>query len=163
PTSEHHASLQDLRLDDVQLNHSRISFAGADGGAPLALENVDATLTLTSLDQPAHLRAGFERNNVRFLVVSDIAQPRAVLEQGQTPYSLDLQSQLVNASFNGSFNAANGALNGHIAASGPSLRQVLAWAGSPLGPGGGFGAFRADAQMAHAGDNTDLTQLALQL
>src|SRR5262249_32662880 len=140
-TSEHRSSLQDLKLDDVRLNHSRISFEGGDGGAPFTLENVDASLSLASLDQPAHLRAGFERNNVRFLVVSDLARARAVLEQGETPYSVTLQSQLVNASFQGSFNSANGALNGHLTAEGPSLRQVLAWAGSPLGPGGGFGAF----------------------
>jgi AsmA protein len=54
---EEQMTIEDLRLDNVQLIDSRITFQGADGGEPLILEDVDARLTLESLDDPARLDA----------------------------------------------------------------------------------------------------------
>ncbi|HCK84547.1 MAG TPA: hypothetical protein DHW63_08530, partial [Hyphomonadaceae bacterium] len=155
-------TLEDLRLDDVRLNNAAISFQGAEG-APMALEDVDASLALESLDKPAALEAAFNYRGERLGVTGEIGLPRAVLEKGETPLSAQVRANPLNAEFDGAFNAATGALSGSLNANGGSLRRLMAWMGSPMGEGGGFGPFRIAAQMAHAGQETALTDAALTL
>lgn len=162
-TSEDQFTLDDLRLDDVRFTNGLISFQGADGGPPLVLENVDAGLKLDSLDEPAEIKAAFDYRGERLDIESTIRIPRAVLEQGQTPLSANVRSAPLNASFEGEFNAETGALAGRVDARGQSLRRLLAWFGSPLPEGGGFGAFNVSAQMAREGERTALTSAALRL
>ncbi|MBL8538352.1 MAG: AsmA family protein [Hyphomonadaceae bacterium] len=156
-------TLEDLRLDDVRLIDSRVSFLGADGGQPLVLEDVDAALSLQSLDAPAQLDAAFDYRGERLDIESEIGLPRAVLEKGQTPLSARLEAEPLSARFDGAFNAADGALTGALEADGASVRRLAAWMGSPMGEGGGFNAFRLAAQMAHAADTTELTDLVLRV
>ncbi len=58
PTEENsnqQTTLEDLRLDDVRLVDGNVSFDGGDGKPPMQLTDVDAGVTLESLDQPAKL------------------------------------------------------------------------------------------------------------
>jgi AsmA protein len=160
---EQQTTLEDLRLDDVRMIDGRISFQGADGAAPMLLEDVDASLALESLDAPAQLEAAFDYRGERLNVGGEIGSPRAVLEKGETPLTANVRSDPMNANLDGVFNAATGGLSGRLEANGASVRQLLAWFGSPMGDGGGFGAFRLSAQMAHAGEETALTDAAIRL
>lgn len=162
-TPEDQTTLEDLRLDDVRMIDGTISFVGAEGGAPLVLSDVDANLALQSLDAPAQLEAAFDYRGERLDVTSEIATPRAMLEKGETPMTAQLASAPLNASFNGVFDAETGALNGAIDANGDSLRRLMAWVGSPMGEGGGFGAYRVTGQMAREGETTTLTNTDLRL
>jgi AsmA protein len=155
-------TIEDLRLDDVRLTNGRISFQGAQGDA-LVLENVDASLALDSLDTPATLNAAFDYLGERLNVESTIGAPRAVLEKGETPFGVRVRAAPINASFNGAFQVATGALAGRIEADGASVRRLLAWIGSPMGEGGGFGAFRVAGQMAHVGERTELNEATFRL
>ncbi len=160
--SQDQASIEDLRLDDVRFVDGRISFQGAEG-EPLVLEDVDASLALRSLDEPAQLTTAFTYRGQRLDIESEIDLPRAVLDQGETPLSASISSALVEASFNGVFDAATGALTGSTEARGASVRQLMAWLGSPMGEGGGFGAFSLAAQMAREDDTTTFTDATVRL
>lgn len=160
---EQETTIEDLQLDDVRLVDSRITFEGAEGGLPLTLEDVDASLALESLDRPARLAAAFDHRGERLNVEGDVAAPRAVLEKGVTPLTARIQSGPLAASYDGTFNAETGALVGLIEASGASLRRLLGWMGSPMGEGRGFGAFRVNAQMVHEGEATSLRDASLRL
>ena len=160
---EQQTTLEDLRLEDVRLIDGMISFQGEDGGEPTVLEDVDASLALDSLDAPARLNAALNYRGERLNVDGEIGLPRAVLEQGETPIDADVRSGPLNASLVGAFNAATGALTGSLRADGPSVRRLAAWMGSPMGEGGGFGAFRVSGRMAHEGTATALTDLTLRL
>jgi len=162
-TEENQTTIEDLRLDDVRLIDGYISFVGAEGGEPLVLEDVDASLALDSLDEPARLEAALDYRGQRLNIESTIGLPRAMLEKGESPMQASLRSDPLNASFDGAFNAANGALAGRLDARGPSLRQLLAWFGAPMAEGGGFGRYSLTAQMAREGETTALTGAALQL
>ncbi|HYD86307.1 MAG TPA: AsmA family protein [Vitreimonas sp.] len=162
-TPEDQFTLDDLRLDDVRMIDSLISFQGAEGGAPLVLEDVDAGLALESLDAPARLDAEFDYRGERLDLEGTVRIPRAMLEKGQTPLAANVRSALLDASFDGAFDAASGALTGRVDARGDSLRRLLAWFGSPMAEGGGFGRFSLAAQMARQGETTALTSAALQL
>lgn len=161
-TSENQMTLEDLRLDDVRLVDSTISFQGGEG-EPLTMSDVDANLSMESLDQPARIDAAFDYRDQRVTVDGQVGLPRAVLEKGETPFEARVRSAPIEASFDGTFNAATGALAGALSGNGSSLRQFLAWVGSPMGEGGGFGRFGVEGQMARAGDTTALTDATIRL
>jgi AsmA protein len=165
PTEEdsEQPTLEDLRLDDVQLNDSLITFEGADGGAPLTLEDVDAQLALRSLDNPATLNAAFNYREERVSVDGTVGSPRAILEKRETTLDAVVRSDPLNASFDGTFNPETGALVGALESRGASLRQLLAWIGSPMADGGGFGAFDVAGQLRREGDTIALTEATLGL
>jgi len=160
---EDQMTLDDLRLEDVRFTDGMISFLGAEGDAPLVLEDVDASLELDSLDTPAQLEAAFDYRGQRVNVNGEIGAPRAVLEKGETPMRAEVRSTPLNATFDGTFDAETGALAGALQANGSSLRRLLAWMGSPMDEGGGFGAFRVAGQMAREGETTALTNATLRM
>jgi AsmA protein len=160
---EEQATIEDLRLDDVRLIDGLISFQGAESETPLVLGDVDASLSLESLDAPAQIDAAFDYRGERMTVDGDIGLPRAVLEKGETPIAARVRSRPLNADFDGGFNAATGALQGALQANGSSLRRLLAWMGSPMEQGGGFGAFRVSGQMAREGETTALANATIRL
>ncbi|MCA8886520.1 MAG: AsmA family protein, partial [Hyphomonadaceae bacterium] len=162
-TQEDQTTLEDLRLDDVRLVDGVISFQGAEGEAPLVLEDVDASLALASLDAPAQLQAALNYRGERMNIESEIASPRAVLEKGTTPITARVNAAPLQASFDGTFNSENGALQGGLEARGSSLRRLLAWMGSPMGEGGGFRNYSLNAQMAREGETTALTNATIRL
>jgi AsmA protein len=156
-------TLEDLRLDDVQLNNSMIAFEGADGGAPLVLGDVDATLALDSLEHPARLQAALDYREERLNIEAMVGSPRAVLEKRETIMEAQLRSGPLNADFNGTFDAATGALRGALEANGDSLRRLAGWFGSPMAEGRGFGAYSFTGQMAREGETTTLTDARIRL
>jgi AsmA protein len=161
--SHDQTTLEDLRLDDVRLIDSAISFQGADAQPPLELGHVDSQLALESLDQPAHLTAAFDYRDQRLNIDGTITKPRAVIEHGETPLNVALRSPPLSANFNGAFNAQSGALQGQLSANGTSLRRMLSWLGTPMDQGAGFGAFNVSAAMTHHDQDTALTHLSLRL
>lgn len=165
PTDEEseEPTLDDLRLENVQLIDSMITFEGAEGGEPLTLEDVDARLQLDSLDSPASLEAALNYRGERLNFDGEVAAPRAVLEKGVTPLTAQLRSAPVNASYDGTFNSETGALAGAVEANGSSLRRLLAWMGSPMEGDRGFGDFRVNGQIAREGETTALTDAVLRL
>ncbi|MES1200842.1 MAG: AsmA family protein [Pseudomonadota bacterium] len=156
-------TIEDLHLDDMRLTHSRISFQGADGQPPSTLENVDAQLTLHSLNQPAQMHAELDFRGQRIKLDTELGLPRAMLEQKQTPVHVTLDSPALAGALAGAFDAKTGALTGQLHASGASLRQLMAWVGTPMAAGGGFGAFELNANMAHQDLTTSLHQAVFKI
>lgn len=162
-TAEDQTTLEDLRLDDVRLTDGVISFQGAEGGAPLVLQAIDASLALRSLDAPAQLQAAFDYRGERMNVDAEIGSPRAVLEKGETPITARVRTAPLEASFDGTFNSANGALTGALDASGANLRNLFAWMGSPMDEGGGFRNYSLNARMERQGETTRLSNATIRL
>ncbi|MGE0828425.1 MAG: AsmA family protein [Hyphomonadaceae bacterium] len=154
PPSEENQRLDALRIDDLRVNDGRLSFQGATGD-PFAAEDVDLSVSMRSLDTPADIDGAFTYLNQRIEAEAELALPRAMVEQGETPLTAQFESAHVNADFTGAFNAATGAIVGRVKAEGASLRETLAWLGSPLGPGAGFAAYSAEADLAARGSHED--------
>ncbi|HWA01368.1 MAG TPA: AsmA family protein [Caulobacterales bacterium] len=157
------STIEDLHLDDMRLTHARITFQGADGAPASVLENVNAGVKLASLDQPAQMHAELDYRGERVSIDAELGLPRAVLEQRQTPLSARVASAPLNASLDGAFNARSGVLGGTLDASGASVRRLMAWIGSPMAEGGGFGPFRLHATMVHEDTKTTLHQSTIKL
>lgn len=164
PTEEEQqTTLEDLSLDDVRLVDSLITFQGPDDAPPLTLEHVDGALSLESLDSPAQLTAALDYRGQRMNIEAAVNSPRNVLEKRETSMTAHVTAAPLEANFDGAFNAENGALRGALEANGASLRQLLGWMGSPMEQGGGFGAYRLTAQMAHLDQTTDLTNAQIHI
>jgi len=159
---EQETTLEDLQLDNVQLIDSLIVFEGAEG-EPLSFEDVDARLTLASLDEPANLEAALDYRGERLNIETSVAAPRAILENGQTPLTARVTGSSIEASYDGTFDGATGALGGAIDASGSSLRRLMAWLGTPMEGDRGFGAFSVAGQMTSEGNTIALRETAFRL
>ena len=162
-SSQQQTTIEDLRLDDVRLVGGAVSFDGGDGKPPMQLTDVDASVSLQSLDRPAQLTAALTYLRQRINIDGTLAKPRAVLEKGETPMQAHVKAAPLDATFDGNFNAATGALAGNLTASGSSLRNLLAWMGSPMEQGAGFAAFRVSGAMQHADQTTALSNMDLSL
>ena len=149
PTEEdagRQTTLEDLRLDDVQLTDSMISFQGAEGEAPLMLEDVDASLGAANRwTRRRQLQAAFNYRGERMNVDGEIGLPRAVLEKGETPITARcaFRRRLKRVSTARS-TAETGALAGALEANGSSLRRLLGLDRLADGEGGGFGAYSVE-------------------
>jgi AsmA protein len=154
--AEHPTTIDDLQLDEVRLTDGHITFQGAEG-EPLVLADVDGSLALESLDEPATLESEFDYRGQRMSLNATVGAPRAVMEKGQTPLAAQVDSEALKAGFDGSFNAADGAVVGQLNANGDSLRRLMSWMGSPMGEGPGFGPFRVQATMHNLANVTELT------
>ncbi|MDX2233222.1 MAG: AsmA family protein [Hyphomonadaceae bacterium] len=140
-------TLKALRLDDMRITDGDLSFVGEDGGAPLIISDIDATVALTSLDEPARLDGALAYRDEAVKIEVTVGRPRALLEQGETPLALQIDAAPVVATLDGAVNIATGAVTGRLNAKGASLRRVLAWTGSPLPDGPNFAAFGVEASM----------------
>ena len=166
PTEENsteQTTIEDLRLDDVRFTDGMISFQGGDDAPPLTISNLHADLALNSLDAPAELKADFTYRDASVDLTSEIGLPRAILEQGETPLTAQIRAAALSADFEGGFNAATGALVGRLAANGDSLRRLMAWTGSPMAEGGGFGPYRLAATMSQLEQTIELTDAVINL
>jgi len=139
--------LKALRLDDLTVADGALTYTGADGGAPIEVSDIDAALTLASLDMPATLKGSLRYRGEALKLEATAARPRALLEQGATPLALRLDAAPLAATLDGAVDTATGAVTGKLAAKGASLRKVLNWHGAPLAPGGGFGPFDVAADL----------------
>ncbi len=160
---ENQTTIDDLRLEEMRFTDGTVTFDGADEGAPLVLEDVDASFALDSLDQPVDLDLAFNFRDQRVTVEGQVGLPRAVLEKGQTPLSATVTSDALDVSFDGAFDSATGALDGALDARGASVRRLLAWIGSPMADGGGFARFSVVGEMARREQTITLSNAQLRL
>jgi AsmA protein len=141
-------TLKALRLDDVRITDGALSFTGDEGGAPLILSDIDATVSLAALDAPATVDGSLVYRDEPVRIKATAAKARALLEQGETPLTITLESGPLTANLDGAADLATGAVRGKLNARGASLRDLLAWMGSPLPPGPNFAAFSVESGVS---------------
>ncbi len=137
--TEERATLEDLRLDDVRLVGSRISFDAGDGKGETVLENADASLSVESLDKPGSFKGAFDYRGERANFDLGIGLPRAVIEQGVTPIKRNCAAMRSTPISMAISTARPARSREQLRANGVSLRDLMAWMGSPMPAGDGFG------------------------
>lgn len=153
--------LDALRIDEFRINDGRLSFQGATG-EPLVVSDIDAHVRMPGLDEPADYDAAFDYRERRVEIDGALGLPRAMLEKGTTPLTAEIEAPRIEAAFDGAFDAATGALSGQLNAEGGSLRDTLAWMGSPLPEGDNFEAYSIAAAIAARGSTGETpTTIAL--
>ncbi len=117
---------------------SGLNLADTVGGDKAAneIDAIDITASFKSLNTPISAKGAFTWRKVRFDVSAN-ADVRALLAGKSTAVALQASSKTVSLGFNG--NAGMGGLGkGEVSLATPSLRNLLAWIGRPIGSGGGL-------------------------
>jgi AsmA protein len=144
--------LKDLRVDDLAVRKSTVSFWDGRTRLTQSVGDIDMDLKLTGLDRPAALKGQFAWAGQIASLELTADQPRALLNGARSRLAMSLASRPLNLKFTGMAGIAPGPVEGDIDASGPSLRELARLAGKPMKPGRGLGAFSVKGQLAKVGE-----------
>lgn len=140
------ANLREIRIIDGE-----VSFYDARRGSGWQIGDADITSAIAGLDQPMRVAGSIRYNDRPVEVQIDIARPGAASRGELTPISIEIESDLITATFAGQTVATSGEIAGNVRASGQSLRDLTAWAGSPIQGGVGFGQFAVSGRLVVGG------------
>lgn len=138
-------------LRSVRINDGEVSFFDARQGAGWVAGEVDITTALTSLDAPMRAEGSLLYNERKIELDASIARPGAAVRGELTQLTLDIESELLTAEFRGQTVATSGELSGTVRASGPSLRQLASWSGTPLQNAVGLEQFAVTGRLVVGG------------
>ena len=157
PNANDNGKLKSLRIEDMRITDGKLTYHDDSAAPPLEVSAVNASVALDSLSQPATLKRDCVYRAEKLAFDTIVGTPRALLEQGASPLKFTLDGPL-KASLDGAVNTATGQVTGKLETSGASVRKLLAWLGSPLPPGAGFGAFDVKADVAALMPNVAFTR-----
>lgn len=151
PPPEGPVDVQRTSLRSVRINDGEVSFFDARQGAGWVAGEVDITTALTSLDEPMRAEGSVLYNDREVEIDARIARPGAAVRGELTQLVLNIESELLTAEFRGQTVATSGELAGTVRASGPSLRQLAAWSGTPLQNAVGLEQFAVTGRLTVGG------------
>lgn len=151
PPAEGPVDVARTSLRSVRINDGEVSFFDARQGAGWVAGEVDITTALTSLDAPMRAQGSVRYNDRVVEIDASIAKPGAAIRGDLTQLTLDIQSELLTAEFRGQTVATSGELSGTVRASGPSLRQLASWSGTPLQDAVGLEQFAVTGRVTIGG------------
>jgi AsmA protein len=147
PPSPPSVDVARTNLRELRMMNGEVSFYDARRGSGWLVGDADLRTAITALDEPMRLRGSLRYNDRKVEIAAEIANPGAATRGELTPLRLNIESELINAVFSGQTVATSGELAGMLRASGPNLRELAAWTGSPLQGGGSFGAFAVTGRI----------------
>jgi len=138
-------------LRSVRINDGEVSFFDARRGAGWVVGEVDITTALTSLDAPMRAEGTLRYNDREVTIDASIARPGQAIRGELTQLILNIESELLTAEFRGQTVATSGELAGTVRASGPSLRQLASWSGTPVQNAVGLEQFAVTGRLTIGG------------
>jgi AsmA protein len=138
---------------------SRLGLAG-DAAAD-ELDDIDIVAEFSSLAAPVTAKGGLGWQGERF-DMSARGEPRTLAAGGTSPIAIQASSERVKVGFNGEA-SLSGVGSGSISLSTSSLRNLLAWIGRPIAPGGGLGAFSIEGAIKLAEDSFSFEETSFTL
>ncbi|MEQ1491612.1 MAG: AsmA family protein [Terricaulis sp.] len=151
PPSQNPVDASRTSLRSVRINDGEVSFFDARQGAGWVVGTVDITTALTSLDAPMRAEGTLIYKDREVKLNASIARPGAAFRGELTQLILNIESELLTAEFRGQTVATSGELAGTVRASGPSLRQLASWTGTPLQNAVGFEQFAVTGRLTIGG------------
>lgn len=134
-------------LRDMTISGGEVSFFDARRGAGWVVGDVDLRTAIESLDQPMQVQGSVRYADQPIRLRLTIGTPGAAMRGETMAINLNVEGELLNASFEGQTTAASGEVAGTVRASGPSLRRLAAWGGAPLQGGVGFEQFAVSGRL----------------
>lgn len=143
--------VRQLSLREVRITDGEISMFDARHGTGWVVGDVNIKSALTSMTDPVKIEGDIRYNDQKVKLDLEIGEPGAAIAGRLTTLKAEIESELVNATFDGRTTAASGEIAGAINATGPSLRRLSAWAGSPIPEGANLNAFQVSGNVAIGG------------
>jgi len=139
------------RLREVRISNGEVSFFDARTNAGWVVGDVDLRTAVDGLDQPVRVQGALRYADKPIRLDMTLGRPGAAMRGELTPISVAVETELLNADFQGQTIAGSGEIAGNVRASGPSLRQLAAWMGSPIQGGVGFEQFAVSGRLQIGG------------
>jgi AsmA protein len=158
------AGLESLKLGDVRVVDGRVEYKDAKGGTSEVIENLNVSISLPDLDSPLAIDGSLSWHQEALTLKLGVAKPRALMEAAASPLSLTLNGKPVNVAFNGSLDTGALGAGGKLALDVPSIKNLAAWAASPLDVEGDvLGPLKIDGQLAVSPSTISFTDMTLVL
>jgi len=146
----------------LKLVHGKITYANARTKSHREFDDVDATVSLTELDQPAALDAAFDHAGHRVTVQAKVGTPALLLREQPTSLDLSVTSDLLRAQFKGSV-SPEGSGSGALGIDTLSARQAATWLGAKLPDTEGLGALSLRSDFHGDNKSAEFSNLNLML
>lgn len=142
-------SAERASFQGVFIKDGTLTYRDAASGRTRRLEHVNLSVGITRFDAPLTIDGSLVAEGEKISLDGRIDSLRALMKGTPTPVDLSLTSPLVQASFKGALARDGG--QGLLKLDTQSLRKLAAWAGNPLGPGGGLGRLSLEGQLSAQG------------
>ncbi|MDX5365624.1 MAG: AsmA family protein, partial [Alphaproteobacteria bacterium] len=148
------AAVSGFSLGEVSIRNGRASYTNAQTGAAFAASEVNVDLALPGLDDPFLAAGSLVWNGDRIDIDLKADRPRALTEGGDTPVVLAIATPKLKSDYAGTLKVLDGlAFAGDVRLDVTSVRELAAWAGSPMPAGDGFGALALSGKASGSGNS----------
>jgi len=145
--------ITDIQLGQISLIDGRVRYSDARSGASYEANAINLDVSLPSLNDPLGIDGSLIWNEDTIKLTVNVADPRALSGGDISKIIFDLSAPTITGHFSGSAAISPSlSVNGTTSLKIPSIRELAAWAGQPLTPGGGLGTFELGGELAISGD-----------
>ncbi len=141
-------------LGEVSIQNGSASYSNAQTGAAFSASEVNVDLALPGLDDPFLADGSLVWNGDRIAIDLKADRPRALTEGGETPVLLSIATPKLKSNYAGTLKVLDGlAFAGDVTLDVTSVRDLAAWADSPMPAGDGFGALALAGKASGSGNS----------
>ena len=158
PGQQTRFSLREVRTIDAE-----VSYFDVRSNAGWAIADADLSTALTSMEETVKVEGSLRYGDQPLQLDIEIAKPQDVLSGRGSNVKLDVESELLNASFEGQALTPESQLQGLINATGPSARRLSAWLGAPIEGGSGLEGFAVSGRINIANNAFDFANAAFAI
>jgi len=164
PESMEAAAADTARLGTVSLVNGTARLKMKSAPSDIVIDDIDMTLDWRNLNAPASL-TGKARVRGEFGDVSAwIAEPAELLRGGRSEMSLDIKTDVLTLTTNGTLSgAAKPEFSGHLQAASPALPKLLELIGYPIARTSAFSQFRLVSETKANAGGISFSKLSLRL
>ena len=155
--------LKDISIDKLSISSGQIAFADFKANGREAIDQINVSITLTGLDEPATATGSFALAGEPAKVELTVDLPRAVIKGQATGLHLSMESKPINLKLDGAGELGGGPISGTVDIRGPSVRDLARVVGKPLAPSPGLGPFAVKGRLEKAGQIVRLSSARLSL
>jgi len=159
PASPDAGALPDIAFGTVEFFDGRIADATGD-----LVTSLRGRIVWPSLNRGARVAATGIWRGENVSVEASAAAPLLLMAGGPSAVAASLKSTLLEASFEGTANfAGEGYFDGPAKLASPSIRRMLEWSRTPIGPGAAIGAMALSARLQGNARRLRLDETAVTL
>ncbi len=157
--------LKNLTLDNVRLVDGTVTYDDAETNQSQEISGINASVKLPAYAGPLNFDGSVTWNKEKVDLTAMVANLKSLMDGGSERVTAKVSSAKVTFSYDGAVKMMPAlAVDGTIDLNVPSVRELAAWAGSPLDmPGTGLGPMKIDGTVKVAGDTYSFENANLQL
>jgi AsmA protein len=146
----------------LKIVQGKVTYFNARTGGRREFDEVDATIALGELDQPAHVEGAFMHAGQRVSVRAKVGTPQLLLQDKATALDLLVSSDFLRLAFRGQV-SAEGRGAGLLKIAAPSARRAALWLGARLPDSGGLNALSLESDFQGDNKHAEFSHMRLAL